>query len=406
MFNEKLAKRILERLDQEFPTTMTVPQLGAALGEFSNLSREDWFAAVDALQMQGFVGCKILRSGTGQVDDIGPIIITNQGRRDLHAAPGTSKSGVFISHIVDEKTAAQVLKEFLRTTFGQDLKVFVSSDYESIQSGKDWFNEIVGALTSAQVVLVLLSELCLDKRWINFEAGVGVGAGAIVVPVVYRGLGKGGIGPPLAALQARSLDDSEDVRALVNDLGQACRLEVKSLDADRVVSDLRRVERELPVRRALLTLYVIRPSAYGSSNTLSLRFRLENTGNRDIELIMVEASVPKRYIDPSWVIECDPNVIEVKDEVIGSEPYRTLRFKVFDGPIHSGFGAVERLPRTLAAGMPTHELKPPFGFALLPDLKEADSVDVPIFYATYAKGMPPEKGRTSYRELVMASYRR
>jgi hypothetical protein len=93
-----------------------------------------------------------------------------------------AKEGVFISHIVEEKAAANRLKDPLRATFGPTLEIFVSSDYESIGSGEDWFNAICGALRVARVVFVLLSEASVDRRWINFEAGVGVGALALVTP--------------------------------------------------------------------------------------------------------------------------------------------------------------------------------------------------------------------------------
>jgi hypothetical protein len=100
----------------------------------------------------------------------------------------------------------------------------------------------------------------------------------------------------------------------------------------------------------------------------------------------------------------DPNIIEAIEEAIEKEPYLTFRFKVYDGPTDPNFGSIERLPRLLVAGTPAYDLKPPFGFPLRPDLKEADGVDLPIRYATYVKGARPEKGETTYRKLVMQSH--
>jgi hypothetical protein len=51
------------------------------------------------------------------------------------------------------------------------------------------------------VVIVLLSPDSLERRWINFEAGVGVGAEATVIPVVMHGLVRGDVGHPLTSLQ-------------------------------------------------------------------------------------------------------------------------------------------------------------------------------------------------------------
>ena len=63
-----------------------------------------------------------------------------------------AKEGIFISHIAEEKVVANRLKELLQTTFAPSLKIFVSSDYESISSGQDWFNAICGALKATRVV--------------------------------------------------------------------------------------------------------------------------------------------------------------------------------------------------------------------------------------------------------------
>jgi len=79
---------------------------------------------------------------------------------------------------------------------------------------------------------------------------------------------------------------------------------------------------------------------------------------------MVEASVPKRYVDPNWVPESHPNVLEVKNDAKGAEPYLTLSYRVFHCPTNPNFGTIERLPQFLAVGMPPYELKPPFIFAL------------------------------------------
>jgi hypothetical protein len=202
---------------------------------------------------------------------------------------------------------------------------------------------------------------------------------------------------PLSALHARNLNDPADVKALICDLQQECGVHANGVDVTQFVTDLVNVGRELPSKRALLTPYIER-------QPFGLRFRLENTGNQDLELVMIEVSVPKRYVDPNWHPMADPNLLEVIQGPIDGAPYLTLRCKVFDGPISFAFGSPERLPRLLAAGMPPHELKPPFSFALLSGLKESDGGNVPIFYSTFVRGMRPQKGETNYRELLMDSY--
>jgi hypothetical protein len=129
------------------------------------------------------------------------------------------KRGVFISHITEERATALLLKDLLQRTFSRDLPIFVSSDYESIGGGDVWFTTIVRGLKTSSVLIVLLSPDSLDRRWINFEAGVGAGAEATVIPVVVHGLERGDVGHPLSSLQIRSLESLEEVHALMNDVG-------------------------------------------------------------------------------------------------------------------------------------------------------------------------------------------
>jgi hypothetical protein len=69
------------------------------------------------------------------------------------------KKGIFISHITEEKKTALCLKEYLKESLGRGLQVFVSSDYESIGGGQQWFPTILNALKSSLVEVVLLSPM-------------------------------------------------------------------------------------------------------------------------------------------------------------------------------------------------------------------------------------------------------
>ncbi len=91
------------------------------------------------------------------------------------------KCDIFISHITEEKALAVRLQQLLSQAFGEDTKIFVSSDYRSIGGGQFWFTEITDSLKSAEVVLVILSQESVNRRWINFEAGVGFGTGSLVL---------------------------------------------------------------------------------------------------------------------------------------------------------------------------------------------------------------------------------
>jgi hypothetical protein len=145
------------------------------------------------------------------------------GRKALRKGLSSNKdkNGIFISHITAESAVARLLQTRFRDTFGEATLVFVSSDYGSMAGGEEWFPTIVNAIQRSMVVVVLLSKGSVGRRWINFEAGVGLGANRRVIPVVIDDLAKGEVGLPLSQLQVRSLNDSEDMHGLFNDLADA-----------------------------------------------------------------------------------------------------------------------------------------------------------------------------------------
>jgi hypothetical protein len=147
------------------------------------------------------------------------------------------KRGVFISHITQERATAFLLKDYLQRVFSLDLPIFVSSDYESIGGGDVWFTRIVEALKNAAVVIVLLSPDSLERRWIDLEAGVGVGAEGKVIPVVIHGLERGKVGHPLTSLQIRSLENMQEVNALVQDIAKpGGRIPKALIDANGLIA--------------------------------------------------------------------------------------------------------------------------------------------------------------------------
>jgi hypothetical protein len=187
-------------------------------------------------------GVEITCTTSPCVPEIGATDITPAGRSFLNHVEGEAEAavnehnGVFISHITEERTTAAVLKSLLQQTFGNNVRIFVSSDYVSISGGDLWFHAILKGLKSCAVVIVLLSPESLDRRWINFEAGVGIGAGATVIPVVIHGLELSDVGHPLCNLQIRSLQRLEEARALVQDIAKKLELaQNESVDFDALI---------------------------------------------------------------------------------------------------------------------------------------------------------------------------
>ena len=94
---------------------------------------------------------------------------------------------IFISHIMDEKELAFVLKKILAEAFRAAVEIFVSSDGESLPGGKEWFTFVRDSAREADVILCLLSLESIRSSWVMFEAGIGDGAGGLVIPVLVGG---------------------------------------------------------------------------------------------------------------------------------------------------------------------------------------------------------------------------
>ena len=73
-------------------------------------------------------------------------------------------NSVFISHIGDEAPVALKLKNLLQEVFTEAIQVFVSSDYESISTGEEWYRRIVESIKSSKWLLFLSQKNLLADR--------------------------------------------------------------------------------------------------------------------------------------------------------------------------------------------------------------------------------------------------
>ena len=211
-----------------------------------------------------------------------PLPGARRRRQDLSR---NNRRGVFISHIGEEKVIALRLQRLLQGSLSPDVPVFVSSDYKSIESGEKSYDAILDGLKRSQVVIVLISRDSVDRRWINFEAGFGMGQEGRVIPVTARGFSKGDIGWPLGQLQARDLHDSDDVRALLEHVANVCGVGSSAQMLEEFVSELPGLEAQIP--SSCLRARVFRQD-------LALRLAIRNTGNRPLDMVDAELLVPEQ----------------------------------------------------------------------------------------------------------------
>jgi hypothetical protein len=190
---------------------------------------------------------------------------------------------VFISHVYEERHVALVLQKYIKRAFREAFPVFAAFDKESIGGGKKWFTHITEYLTTADIVLVLISHASRRRPWISFEAGFGDGVGADVIPVSIRGFSLGRLEFPLAGYQGRSIDDLPSLLAdITNRVGSPSERQ----DLEENLKEIRAAETQM-AHKSLEVRPFVRDGA--------LQFELTNKGNTDIELLMLEALVPLPY---------------------------------------------------------------------------------------------------------------
>lgn len=214
---------------------------------------------------------------------IGPFnaTITDEGRRYWDRAQFRRRNGVFISHINEERAVAHVLQKYLKRAFGDDFRVFVSSDAKSIGGGKKWYTYIIDNVRLSEVVLVLVSQESKGREWINFEAGFGEGAESLVIPIAIKNMSLGQLSWPLQGLQGRSIDA---IGAILDDIGNRLGITSNSIDTKAYQAELEDAEAQL-VYKSL----TVEPVVAGNW----LRFDIQNIGNVDLELLMLEVSIPE-----------------------------------------------------------------------------------------------------------------
>jgi hypothetical protein len=114
--------------------------------------------------------------------------------------------------------------------------------------------------------------------------------------VSIRGFSLGKLEFPLAGFQGRSAEDLTSILAdITGSLGQPSERQ----DVIAYVKELREAES----RMAYKSLEV-RPFVQESF----LQFEIENKGNTDIELLMLEALVPPQFLNPNWKPTASPDL--------------------------------------------------------------------------------------------------
>jgi hypothetical protein len=208
---------------------------------------------------------------------------------------------IFISHAAVDNEIALELKRNISAAFS-NVEIFVSSDPESLAPGDPWVQKILAALERASLIIAIVSERGLSRKWVWFESGRAWFSGIKLLPCCLGKVRKGKLEAPFSLIQGLNIDISGDLQVLFTQIGQILtqpkiidpdfdelsqeliRLNIraeqhqKTQDDPNSVTIRRDVEKTMnqfpSVRRETLRQFLI----YGELNTTTAQRKVRETG--------------------------------------------------------------------------------------------------------------------------------
>ncbi len=141
---------------------------------------------------------------------------------------------IFVSHAAADAEIASKFKDDVEKSFLGLCELFVSSNLDSLQGGKEWMQEIKENLGKAKIFIGLLSPVALSRPWIYTEFGAGWIRSIPTISVCHSGLDKGQLPVPLSHFQALNLTDEHHLEHLYSQISNAigCKEPERDLLAD------------------------------------------------------------------------------------------------------------------------------------------------------------------------------
>lgn len=161
------------------------------------------------------------------------------------------KPVIFVSHAAIDAEVVNLFKADVEQSFLGLCQLFVSSNLDSLQGGREWMQVIKAQLTDAVIFIGMLSPVALTRPWIYTEFGAGWIRGIPTISVCHSGLRKDQLPVPLSHFQALDLLDEMHLEHLYGQISSAigCQKPNKNYAADiekyRVVTETQRRERSV-----------------------------------------------------------------------------------------------------------------------------------------------------------------
>lgn len=199
---------------------------------------------------------------------------------------------IFISHFTSEKKIAEAFQTSLQRAF-PSLRVFRSSDADSIPTGAPQYQTIIDALNTTEVMIVLLSADSARRAWVPFETGFALGRGAHVLTFLVRNAAPADIPSPFSEMLLRSPDEAqiENVLKAIEDRSGVLR---EQADIAPLLRSIMMAELAVPSMRLGLEAYL------APDNLYTLHFRLRYENYKPLTLQSIEVGIPLAIKDPNW----------------------------------------------------------------------------------------------------------
>lgn len=125
------------------------------------------------------------------------------------------KQTIFFSHSSkDEKFLTEIKNKLLKIT-SNTIKIFQSSDGESIPFGNNWVHKIEENLNNSKLMFVFISPNSIKSNWIYFESGFSYSKGIKVIPIGINGIDIGQLAPPINLLQGFNITSENGLNNIV-----------------------------------------------------------------------------------------------------------------------------------------------------------------------------------------------
>ncbi len=145
-----------------------------------------------------------------------------------------NKPIIFVSHAAVDAEIANIFKSDVEKSFLGLCLLFVSSNLDSLQGGKEWMLTIKEQLSDAVIFIGMLSPVALSRPWIYTEFGAGWIRGIPTISVCHSGLNKDQLPVPLSHFQALDLNDEMHLEHLYGLISKAigCQMPAKDYISD------------------------------------------------------------------------------------------------------------------------------------------------------------------------------